>query len=836
MNLTSLKINGFRAFPPGETTFNFNQKNAVVVGDNGTGKSSVLAAIEFLLCGNLTHLSGEGTSALSIAEHAPHQHAAPEDCYVEGEFQTRDGESGKFRRYASDPQELESVSGSIESESVNISQWNDDHLILTRGELLEFIEATPNGRGNELSKLLNLNGVSNRTKGFEWIRQEIQDRRDDVKRRYSKRLDDIESGLEVNLDSSFQLEQPIDPDDEVEVIDAINEKLEMLDADCIENLSDFGSAMESIQLDVTGDVEDTFYQSSVMERVDDFQTELTKLDQFGEDLNALSENLEALEDLETEALEEMDLVNTASRLVDSKTRECPLCGEIHDEGFLAERIRRKLEKLSEIEELKEKIDQQKKKVRKRLKYINNECREILTSLEVGIESGDHDSATEDVTKLRQFKSELDRIGDVISDPLVDHDESDNLQINTFDSKEFDLDREGASSSLSSILGYMDSLEPRDKYTDAHADLVLFEEAWENLQELNTKASELNQLEKEIREINNLFEESKRESLSDLYSSIESNFNEYYTTIHPDEDDVNLSLDHEGTESVDIKAKHGNARDSPLAFHSEGHIDTMGICLFLALRDELNTGGPNIVLFDDIVMSIDKNHRRGVARMLDVHLDDSTQAILATHDEVWSDQLQGRGVVPSKNITEISDWDLSTGPIMSRGNWELIQNKLDKGEPHSAAAHLRRSAEKFGMIVALKLKAPVDFKERYSLGDYVNAINTRISDVASSAKRQQQQNSEQWETAKKLDDKRGELWGQPPLNELNRMIHYNREQWGQLSAKDLQDVLDTWKEIDELVTCGDCDNWLSYSRDGDYRWIQCDCRNIQFGYDKNKIDD
>jgi len=115
MRLTELKIHGFRAFPPEEETFQFSEDNVAVVGDNGTGKSSILAAVEFLLSGSLTHLSGEGTGSLSLSDHAPHQNATEDECYVEGIFETEGGDTGTVRRVASDSSELVQVAGDIDT-------------------------------------------------------------------------------------------------------------------------------------------------------------------------------------------------------------------------------------------------------------------------------------------------------------------------------------------------------------------------------------------------------------------------------------------------------------------------------------------------------------------------------------------------------------------------------------------------------------------------------------------------------------------------------------------------------------------------------------------------
>ena len=53
-------------------TLNFNGKSFAIGGPNGTGKSGVVDAIEFVFTGNVSRLSGEGRGDVSLKEHGPH--------------------------------------------------------------------------------------------------------------------------------------------------------------------------------------------------------------------------------------------------------------------------------------------------------------------------------------------------------------------------------------------------------------------------------------------------------------------------------------------------------------------------------------------------------------------------------------------------------------------------------------------------------------------------------------------------------------------------------------------------------------------------------------------
>src|SRR5690606_6134514 len=84
-------------------------------------------------------------------------------------------------------------------------------------------------------------------------------------------------------------------------------------------------------------------------------------------------------------------------------------------------------------------------------------------------------------------------------------------------------------------------------------------------------------------------EARNEVLESLYDKIKVRFVELYKEMHGDDEkgfnatfvpqDAGLDF------SVDF---YGRGYHPPHAMHSEGHQDSMGICLFLALSEHLNT--------------------------------------------------------------------------------------------------------------------------------------------------------------------------------------------------------------------------------------------------------
>jgi recombinational DNA repair ATPase RecF len=73
---------------------------------------------------------------------------------------------------------------------------------------------------------------------------------------------------------------------------------------------------------------------------------------------------------------------------------------------------------------------------------------------------------------------------------------------------------------------------------------------------------------------------------------------------------------------------------------------MGVCLYLALMKRLFGNDCTIALLDDVVMSVDSNHRRKFCQLLKTQFPD-TQFIITTHDRLRAQQMRSDLLVSAK---------------------------------------------------------------------------------------------------------------------------------------------------------------------------------------------
>ena len=107
---------------------------------------------------------------------------------------------------------------------------------------------------------------------------------------------------------------------------------------------------------------------------------------------------------------------------------------------------------------------------------------------------------------------------------------------------------------------------------------------------------------------------------------------------------------------------------------------------LSCADEAPVWRPfQFALLDDVVMSVDTDHRYQFCKLLKAHFPD-TQFIITTHDRVWAEQMKSAGLVTAKTSLMFHGWSIEAGPIVksSKDVWDKISGELGKGNVGDAA--------------------------------------------------------------------------------------------------------------------------------------------------------
>jgi energy-coupling factor transporter ATP-binding protein EcfA2 len=155
MRIYQLTIDEFRGIR--HLTLNLEGASLVVWGPNGSGKSAVVDALDFLLTGKITRLTGRGTGELRLEDHGPHLGADVASAVVSAHVRFEGvSEAIQISRIVAHPGTLTYPSKYESVVAPALAVAARGHHVLTRREMLRFITAEAGNRADELQRLLNL--------------------------------------------------------------------------------------------------------------------------------------------------------------------------------------------------------------------------------------------------------------------------------------------------------------------------------------------------------------------------------------------------------------------------------------------------------------------------------------------------------------------------------------------------------------------------------------------------------------------------------------------------------------------------------------------------------
>lgn len=180
--LTISNIRGIRSM-----SLDLANDSAVVWGQNGTGKSTIVDAIDFLLSGGMGRLRGR--QDLSLQLHGKHVDAQSHEAFVEASI-TLPGvpEPIRLRRCLATPQTLEVADEHRPALEAILTVAQRRQHMLTRAEILRFIDATPRDRADAVESILNLQNIGR-------VRAALRRAYGDAEREHDQRTTVLEPSL-----------------------------------------------------------------------------------------------------------------------------------------------------------------------------------------------------------------------------------------------------------------------------------------------------------------------------------------------------------------------------------------------------------------------------------------------------------------------------------------------------------------------------------------------------------------------------------------------------------------------------------------------------------------
>lgn len=806
MKIHDLRIRNVRGIRT--LDLSFGGASAVVFGPNGTGKSTVVDAIDFLLTGDIQRLTGR--RGVSLREHGQHLVARGQEAWVEATVEVP-GHTGlvTLRRSFNAPTQLQCPAAALPLVTAVVVAAEQRQYMLTRSGVLTFITAAPRTRAEMVQTLLNLDRV-------ESIRQAIV-----------RAANTATSALREHRASRIAAEGQLATSlglttfTSATALEAVNRHRAILGGAAVAAIAESKADLIPPQRD--GSVEGSPSPLTDIELVGrtvkpDQQTTLDALDeQLRRHLASLRASAEDLK-----AAERIEFFERAVLAVEGLT-ECPICDTSWPEGHLHSTVQAKLTRarvlIGPLNQVRESADAI-------VRWIGGHIEAVarLIVLAPGV------LPEETVGLLTTYGALLQDARREYSDPLRLHALGDGMSQRMSERLGLDALYENLREVYRAVSAQTRA-DPRQLAWDA---LTRAEENRLTVQRCAVEESSSRALAEQAESLRGAFIDARDSVLTEIYDSVRDRFVDLYKQIHaPDE--ATFAADIRPTDAgLDIEVDfYGVTRAAPFALHSEGHQDSMGLCLFLALAERADAGGLGIRVLDDVVMSVDAGHRKGVARLL-AHLGLQVQFIITTHDQVWAKQLQGEGCVRSRNATRLLNWTVNSGPI-ARSDADFLESaelSLMNHDVPEAAAALRRGLEEFFQCSADGLGAKVRFSlaGQYDLGQVSQACFSRLKELTKKARlaarswnrttEVQTFESIETEQSAALAASNAEQWA------INANVHFN--QWANMTEAEFRPVLDAFKRVCRLFTCSGCKGRAAVISAGPVDVaVKCPCGSINW---------
>lgn len=231
----------------------------------------------------------------------------------------------------------------------------------------------------------------------------------------------------------------------------------------------------------------------------------------------------------------------------------------------------------------------------------------------------------------------------------------------------------------------------------------------------------------------IVEEERRQFTDATLAGIATEVGRLYEVVHPGEgfNKISLELDPAKRASLEIGASFCGQATPPQAYFSDSHLDTLGLCVFLALT-ALEKPTETILVLDDVLASVDEPH---VERLIEMLYDEAVKfrhCVITTHYRPWKQKLRWGWLQNGQcQFVELTKWTSVNGLTLVRSvpDVERLRLLLAETPPDPQLV-----CSKAGVI----LEAALDFLTQlyecsiprragglYTLGDLLPALDKKL---------------------------------------------------------------------------------------------------------------
>lgn len=325
----------------------------------------------------------------------------------------------------------------------------------------------------------------------------------------------------------------------------------------------------------------------------------------------------------------------------------------------------------------------------------------------------------------------------------------------------------------------------------------------------------------------IVEKARKDFVQNELVAISSDVDTLYQKLHPNESlgGIALTLKQTVKNSLELSADfYTKSGITPQSVYSESHLDTLGICVFIALAKKYGAAN-SILILDDVVMSVDENHLDRFIGLLHDEADNFAHIIITTHYRPWKDRYRyNRAPSQKVHFVELRPWSLGNGIRVQNGKLaidELRQaladpNYFDRQKITSISGVILENILDY-LSVLFQCRVPRKPKNDYQLRELLDSISSKLMNLLKVEHLGKNTLGKYDGTviSKTVDLK-------TLLNNIKQLAivrnwvgaHFNYD-GSTVSDADVENFGKMTLELSELITCPDSGNFPDRNKSGSY---------------------
>jgi energy-coupling factor transporter ATP-binding protein EcfA2 len=788
MKLERADIARLRGIPGDWPALVIGDKGLIVYGPNGVGKSSIIDALEATIRGRSSLFKENRADGVNWDDASPHVTGGPPSCTVYGKFKGKD------------------LSLSMGADPVaDLTDWVNAaraaSFVLRRYMLLQFIDGQPVYRYGQIEPFLNLSSFNQLELGLKALADDFETKFVEARTKATEKVQIVRQTFGLAKEATLS---------RAELTQLLKEKLvkaKIGDAD----LNDLATLNQAIAAELGGQAAgQKFALLGGIKAQAQQLTSVSVVKPIYEEALAAAETL-ANEIKSVEQTVSLELLVLAKdHVAATSPKTCPVCEKIVDPAKLLIRLNERIKENEAVQQAAHTLDLRLKSLVKaaaKAREAYGSFRPAWTSTGLGPLPPCYENAEALFGSLEGLTTANVANGqELVKTAFVDAECDPSLEIAKIDGEIAAIGGTELRSALSDAAACVTALL-------GGGDVAILEKSEKEAARASKQKTQLSKLYAHA-------QAARKEAVQKIADKIADVANAFYDQVHPGEEiaTAKLTVRPNVANSLNLNSTFFGSEAPPLKYYSESHLDTLGLCFFLAIRKLEIEGTPlfKLLLIDDVLHSVDAEHRTRLAQLLKSHFADH-QIVLVTHDKNFYERLKATLGGGYKYLA-ISSWDIDTGPHLSDPSTDLdrvINPATWEGKSHEElAAAGGRFFEWLLKELTEKLQVPI--VARFTHG---HDIGSMWPPLAAKLDKNKGFSAAHTGLVKKINDNG---WVR------NKIGAHHNEQESSETPKEVTEFIDALAELYKATTCAEekCGTAIEASKANKDIW-RCGCSKLQY---------